>query len=143
MKREVLLLALTLALFEVAAGSRAIARSAREAGAPPAAVQASMDVRQAYPLMTVRTTQPLQIPGRVLAPGEYVFRLINSDEEVEIMRADGAESYGTFRVMPAYTRNPGDGRVVTQEDSDGGPDRLDSWYFPAQQDGYALAYPAD
>ncbi len=102
----------------------------------------AMDAEQYYPVMIVKTSEPVQIPGHMLGPGEYSFELINSNEEVLVSKLDGSESYGPYLLSPAWRRDDSGGLIVTAGARDGGAERILSWYFANQHDGYAFRDPA-
>lgn len=146
MKRKVLWIAMVLVLADLAlvSNARANRRNAVLADKqvalgniqPPA-----LRAQQYYPVMVVTVLAPVQLPDQILMPGQYSFRLINNGKNVMIAKVDG-EFLGTYLVVPAYRRDASDGLLNTQDSPDGGPDRIASWFFPAQQDGYSFIYSA-
>ncbi len=94
----------------------------------------------AYPDLIVTAKQPVEVPGKVLQPGQYTFRLINLNNEVTVASAN--KTVGIFPVVPALRMHPsGNGLVRTEKSPAGGPDRISEWFFPGQSDGYQLVYP--
>lgn len=137
MKRKVLWLAVALILFDVAFVSNARA-TRRSAAARRAAIERpTLRASQAYPFMTVNVLSAVDLPDQTLLPGKYTFTLANTNSSVTITRSDGV-LVGTYVVVPAYRRDATDGLIQTQPDR--GADRLVSWFFPNQQDGYSFIF---
>ncbi len=146
MKARVLIVVAALALFDVVFVGHALARHrvpdvAASAAKPLAANVPEFAAQQFYPVMIVTTSRPLEIPGQVLEPGQYSFRLLTSGTEVAVARLDGSKSYGNLAIGPSWRRNGESGLLAVQKDA-GGPNRLVSWFFPGQSDGYSFLYHA-
>ena len=90
-------------------------------------------------MMSIEVLAPVQLPDRVLMPGQYTFTLVYNDHNVSVTTAEG-KFIATYMVVPAYRRDATDGLVETADAPDGGSDRISSWYFPNQQDGYSFLY---
>jgi len=93
-------------------------------------------------VMDVHVNQAVAIPGHVLRPGDYVFRLVESvarPADVEVMSADGKALYGVFPVYDAYRTSDVASEITTAPD-ESGLARIDAWYFPGYQDGYRFIY---
>jgi len=143
MKRKVRWIAIALLLFDVGFVSNARASRRSASAARRAAVQnaemAPLRAQQFYPLMNVTVLTSVQLPDQVLTPGKYTFVVLPSGKNVSIIR-DGNEFVGTYLLVPAYRHDAQDGLVNTADAPDGGPDRIVSWFFPYQQDGYSFIY---
>jgi hypothetical protein len=89
-------------------------------------------------------SQPIQIPGRVLPAGTYVFKLANSDSDrniVEIFNSDQTHLYGMFQTIPAERREPSDDTAITfAERSGGNPEALLKWFYPGSLTGHEFEY---
>jgi hypothetical protein len=92
-------------------------------------------------VMQVKVTEPVQIPGALLQPGTYDFRLVNLDNEVAVSNA--SRFYGVHFVIPAYRRDATADGVALVQKTAGGADRITSWFFPGQSQGYAFLYPSN
>jgi hypothetical protein len=94
-------------------------------------------------VMNVHVDKAVAIPGNVLTPGDYVFRLADSTgrpDDVEIRSADGKTSYGFIQIYMA-SRNTYEGSEVKVSAADStGLERIDSWFFPGSEDGYRFIY---
>jgi len=91
---------------------------------------------------------PVQIPGHVLAPGKYVFELMDSQYDRNIVEvfskaADGTERLvTTLFAIPDYTPNTPDKPVIHfQERHSGSPEAIRSWYYPGENTGWEFIYP--
>ncbi len=101
-----------------------------------------ISVEEFYPVLMIITTQPMEIPGRVLEAGDYIFALTSSDHEVVVSKLDASEYYGPYRTVPSRRGNYGEATLITETVPGVGPDRITAWYpFPGQRDGYAFQYP--
>jgi hypothetical protein len=89
-------------------------------------------------------SQPIQIPGRVLPAGTYVFKLASSDSDrnlVEIFNSDQTHLYGMFQTIPAERREPtGDTVITLAERSGGNPEALVKWFYPGSLTGHEFEY---
>jgi hypothetical protein len=87
----------------------------------------------------VTINQPLQVQDTVLAPGQYVFKLLEPDTDenvVSIFNADGGRLEGTVVGMSAYRSNAGDKKLLTVSQPVGDqPATLKSWFFPGDNAG--------
>ncbi len=94
-------------------------------------------------VMNVHVEKAVAIPGKVLLPGNYIFRLQDSGSGqniVAITSADSDKTYGFVQVFTAR-RNSYNGASIQETAADAtGLTRIDSWYFPGQQSGYRFIY---
>jgi hypothetical protein len=92
----------------------------------------------------VTISQPLQVENTVLAPGEYIFKLLlpeSSRGVVSIYSADGSHPLGIIAGLPAYRLDPTDKELFTVSQAEGDqPAVLKSWYFPGDNSG--IEFPA-
>src|SRR6516225_7237823 len=59
---------------------------------------------------------PVEIPGQVLLPGTYVFKLADSSSDrniVQVFDKDQQHLYGTFLAIPDYRLKPSDKPIIT------------------------------
>ncbi len=93
----------------------------------------------------LRLTEPTEIPGKVLPPGEYVVKVINTQETrsiVQFMNANETEVEATVLAVPNY-------RVKATEQTEffyfqrieGSPQALKSWVYPGNNYGVEFVYP--
>jgi hypothetical protein len=91
---------------------------------------------------------PVQIPGHVLAPGEYVFQLLDSPSDRNIVQvfskdSDGNESLvATLVAISDYTSNTPDKTIINfEERHSGAPEAIHSWFYPGDNTGWEFVYP--
>jgi len=90
---------------------------------------------------------PVQIPGHVLAPGKYVFELMDSPvnrNTVEVFKdSDGRESLiAILFAIPDYTSNAPDKPTIHfEERGSGSPQAINSWFYPGEDTGWEFIYP--
>jgi hypothetical protein len=86
----------------------------------------------------------VEIPGRVLPAGTYVFSLADSDSDrdiVQISTEDQKHVLATILAMPDYRPKSTDKTVVTfEERPSGSPEALHSWFYPGEQYGVEFVY---
>jgi len=92
----------------------------------------------------VTLSRPVEVPGRVLPAGEYVFKLADSQTDrniVQIFNEDQTQIIATLVTAPAQRTEPTDDTVMTlQEGSNGSPEALGTWYFAGQLEGVQFLY---
>jgi hypothetical protein len=91
---------------------------------------------------------PVQIPGKVLAAGKYVFQLVDSDSDRNIVQVFSEDSNGkeslvaTLMAIPDYTSETSDKPIVHFEERPSGmPDAIHSWFYPGENTGWEFVYP--
>jgi outer membrane biosynthesis protein TonB len=91
------------------------------------------------------TNQPLQVRDRVLEPGQYVFKLLNSNSDrhiVQIFNADQSHIIDTILAIPNYRLQPtGDSQFVMWETPPGTAHALRAWFYPGDNYGQEFPYP--
>src|ERR1700719_664635 len=79
--------------------------------------------------------QPLQVQDVLLAPGQYVFKLIEPGV-VSIHNADGTRPEGIILGKSAYRLDAGDKTLFTVSQSQGNqPATLKYWFYPGDNFG--------
>jgi len=83
---------------------------------------------------------PVEIPGRVLSAGTYVFKLANivSDRNiVQVFNKDETRLYSTFLARPDYRLKPSEKPIITLEEGAAGvPEALKAWFYPGDNYGH-------
>src|SRR5215813_8906509 len=91
-------------------------------------------------------SQPVEVPGKVLPAGTYVFELAESSSDrdiVEIFNEDRTELFATIIGIGAYRAEPADKVEVTFEKrADAAPQAIKDWFYPGDTDGIEFVYPA-
>jgi hypothetical protein len=88
---------------------------------------------------------PVEIPGRVLKAGTYVFKLMDSESDrniVQVFNKDENHLYGTFLAIPDYRMKPTGKPVITfEERAAGSPEAVKAWFYPGENYGHDFVYP--
>lgn len=87
--------------------------------------------------------QPIQIPGKVLPAGTYLFRLANASDRhiVQVFNRDGTVLYATLMAISTERPDPsGDSVVTLAEQGPGKPDALLKWFYPGRTIGNEFIY---
>jgi hypothetical protein len=100
---------------------------------------------QADQATKVTFSQPVQVPGRVLPAGTYVFVLpeeVNQHYVVRIFNADRTVLYATFYAVNAERSRATDGTVfgLAQRGS-AQPEAVVTWFYPGETIGHEFIYP--
>jgi len=92
----------------------------------------------------VTITEPIQVPGAVLQPGTYMFILLNSSSNrniVEIKSEDGKKLYSMSFATRANRVDRTDKTVLTfYEMPQGAPNAVRQWFWPGDYDGQEFLY---
>src|SRR5712671_5755741 len=91
---------------------------------------------------------PVEVPGKVLIPGKYVFRLLDSESDRNIVQIFSEDANGnqklvaTIPAIPDYRENTPDKPIVHfEERASGSPEAIHSWYYPGDNFGWEFVYP--
>jgi hypothetical protein len=95
----------------------------------------------------MQTNVPLQIPGHVLEPGTYIFRLVDGLSNRNVVRvfsedADGKETFVTtlFAVSAYRQKTPEEPIFNMDERPAGSPEAIKSWFYPGDNTGWEFVY---
>jgi hypothetical protein len=84
---------------------------------------------------------PVEIPGRVLPAGTYVFKTLEPDHLTRIMSADEKTVYGTFFTVPEYRLEPVEkATIIFGENAMGAPEKVQAWFYPGNSTGSEFMY---
>ena len=90
---------------------------------------------------------PVEIPGRVLPAGKYVFQLEDNQSDRNIVQiysedSNGKESFVTTLIaIPEYRSQTPDKPIVNfEERSSGAPEAIHSWFYPGENTGWESIY---
>jgi hypothetical protein len=108
------------------------------------AVRTRADVLHQTTMLTF--TAPVEVPGVVLAPGTYEFRIFatNSDlNHVEILSGDGMHLITSVMTIPV-TRSETSGKteVRFEKRAPGAPEAIKDWFYAGDTDGHEFLYPS-
>src|SRR5881628_672267 len=94
---------------------------------------------------TVTFSGPVEIPGRVLPAGTYVFKRLdlNDPNVVEILSADEMHLAAIVLGIPASRRDVTDKTVIELREprAAGAPPAIRDWFYPGDLEGVAFVYP--
>jgi len=94
---------------------------------------------------TLTIDQPMQVTDTYLEPGQYVFRLLDSQSDrhiVQIYNADQSHLITTILAIPDYrVQVTGQSRFTMWETPAGYTAALKSWYYPGDNFGQEFRYP--
>jgi hypothetical protein len=89
--------------------------------------------------------EPVQVPGKVLPAGTYVFRLQDSSSDrhiVQIYNEDHTQLITTVLAIPNERLEPTDKTVLTYDERPADqPVALAAWFYPGDNVGQEFAYP--
>lgn len=96
----------------------------------------------------LQVNEPVKIPGRVLMPGKYVFKLADSQSNrniVEVFSEDeaGRQQFVKFILaIPAYKMDTPDKAMIGLEERPAGsPQAIHNWFYPGNNYGWEFVYP--
>lgn len=93
---------------------------------------------------TFSFNQPVEIPGKVLGPGTYVFQLASNETDrnvIQVFNQDGNHLIATEMTVPTYRMNPTGKTVLTfEERAAGSPQAIHNWYYPGMLYGHEFVY---
>jgi hypothetical protein len=93
----------------------------------------------------VTFNQPVEIPGKVLTPGTYVFKVLDSPgtrDVIQVLNKNEDHVVATFIAIPASTDKPFEKPFIRfEERASGSPPAIEAWFYPGRTDGHAFVYP--
>ena len=88
---------------------------------------------------------PVELPGIVLSPGTYVFKLLDSPSSrdiVQVFNKDETKLYATILAIPDYRPTPASKTIVRFEERPSGtPEAIKEWFYPGDEYGEEFVYP--
>ena len=107
------------------------------------AVRANADQWDKKTIVTFNA--PVEVPGKVLPPGTYVFKLLDSPSDrhiVQIYDGDEKKLYATILAVPDYRLKPSDKPVIRfEERASGSPEAIQAFFYPGDNFGQQFVYP--
>src|ERR1700737_3107447 len=89
--------------------------------------------------------EPIQLPNKVLPPGKYVMKLLDSPSNrhiVQVFNGDETQLQTTVLAIPNYRLEPtGKTQFQFWETPPGQPKALRAWFYPGDNLGQEFAYP--
>jgi Protein of unknown function (DUF2911) len=92
----------------------------------------------------VTFSNPVEVPGKVLPAGTYVFKIANSQDRelVQIFTQNRSQILATIEAVPDYRVQTTDKSVISFEERPSGePEALRSWFYPGDNHGVHFVYP--
>ena len=87
----------------------------------------------------------VQLPGTVLSPGTYVFKLVDSNSDrhiVLVFDQNQTKLITTVMAIPNYRLQPTDGTVIRYAERPADqPPAIDAWFYPGDNFGQQFVYP--
>jgi hypothetical protein len=96
--------------------------------------------------MIVTVNQPIQVPGKVLPAGTYVFKLLDSNDRtlVAIFNADETQLITMVLGIPDSRMQTSDNTILQLEERPSGqPEALKAWFYPGDDSGVEFVYPTE
>ena len=93
---------------------------------------------------TVTVNEPIQVPGKVLPAGTYVFKLLDSNDPtlVAIYNADEKHLITIVHGISDYrTETPDKTIFQLEERPSGQPEALKAWFYQGDNFGVEFVYP--
>jgi hypothetical protein len=92
-------------------------------------------------------SQPIELPGKTLPAGTYLFKLADSQSNrhiVQVFDKDGKQIYATLLAIPAQRMDPADKPEVRfMEVAANQPAAVRTWWYPGRTTGHEFIYPKD
>ncbi len=89
--------------------------------------------------------EPIQLPNKVLPPGKYVMKLLDSPSNrhiVQVFNGDESQLQTTILAIPNYRLEPtGKTQFQFWETPPGQPKAMRAWFYPGDNFGQEFAYP--
>ena len=93
----------------------------------------------------VTFSQPVEIPSMVLPPGTYVFKLLDSQTDrniVQIFNEDRNHLFATILAIHDYRLHPTGKTVIMFEEREAdAPQAIRAWFYPGENYGAEFVYP--
>jgi len=92
---------------------------------------------------TITFSAPVQIPGRVLPAGTYLFQQADPTDLnlVQIFNADHSLLYATLETVPADRVNSTAHTAMTLAEPESETPILVKWFYPSRLTGHEFVYP--
>ncbi|MCU1258807.1 MAG: hypothetical protein JWO80_1692 [Bryobacterales bacterium] len=107
--------------------------------------KAAADVMDKKTIVTFNA--PVEIPGKALPAGTYVFKLLDSQSNrtiVQVFDKDEKQLIATILGIPDYRMDPPDKPIIGFEERPSDtPMAVKEWFYPGDQYGVQFVYPQD
>jgi hypothetical protein len=99
-------------------------------------------------MTTFQFNQPVEVPGQVLMPGTYMFRLADLQADRDVVQIFRQDQRGmdhiitTVMAIPAYRTTTPDRTILTfEERRSDAPEAVNKWFYPGDNYGVEFVYP--
>ncbi len=93
----------------------------------------------------VTFNQPVDIPGKVLTPGTYVFKVLDvagSRDVIQVLDKNETHVIATFIALPTEMSKPPEKPFIRfKEQAPGAPAAIEAWFYPGNTIGHEFVYP--
>jgi hypothetical protein len=93
----------------------------------------------------VTISESLEVPGQILPPGTYTFKLADNPSYrhiVQIWTGDGTQLITTFFAIPIYRDEVSDDAYFQLDERPGdSPQAIRAWFYPGEHYGNEFSYP--
>jgi hypothetical protein len=107
--------------------------------------KAAADERDKKTIVTF--SAPVEVPGKALPAGTYVFKLLDSTSNrniVQIFDKDEKQLLATILAIPDYRLKPTDKPVIKfEERASNAPEAIKAFFYPGDDYGLQFVYPHD
>ena len=90
---------------------------------------------------------PVEVPGKVLPAGTYVFKLLDSPSDrniVQVFDKNQQHLYATFLTVADYRlKTPGKTILTFEERAANSPEAVRAWFYPGDNYGHQFVYPKE
>lgn len=86
---------------------------------------------------------PVQVPGRVLPAGTYIFQQAEPNDDlnfIQIFNADRTTLYATLQTVSAERSEATGDTAITLAEPENGYPVLVKWFYPGRLDGHEFVY---
>ena len=90
----------------------------------------------------------MEVPGKVLTPGKYVFKIADSESDRNIVQIYSEDANGvqklvtTTMAIPDYREETPEKTIIQfEERPSGSPEAIHSWFYPGENTGWEFVYP--
>lgn len=93
---------------------------------------------------TVTFDHPVEVPGKVLPAGTYVFKTLDSDELVQVYSADQKHLFATVSVIPAdrpVLDTGNDSFIQLNKTRADAPQEIEGFFVAGRTTGFQFVYP--
>ena len=90
-------------------------------------------------------TAPLEVPGHVLTPGSYIFKLLGDQmNTLQILNKSNGSVVATLFTIPEEVSQPAiRAKLALAESRQDNPEMIRAWFYPGMNTGWEFVYPRE